>query len=302
MKKQFACASLFKICYHKKGDEIMIDYITNITKSKSLKEVKENAQTFLKFVRNNKKDKEMICYQLTCILRAFWDENLKKYTDNEIKTTFIPPEVAPVFMLLTVVPELGSADEIIRGVKAFINRCSEFSEPLSERISETEMKAVLKRAQKLGILDVITQRKPLKIISLANTHYIHNSECGLTEQADAPSEAVLFVYHPREIDPCDRVFIFAHELGHAVHSSITGDVEIIPAGFEAFNKSLGLQDAFDDDLIKEAFADVVAFSLITSEELKEHLPCSEDLSDNDFTNLTKFETYIKQVVKYYNKA
>ena len=277
----------------------MIDYIKKIKESKSIKEVKKNTTAFLKHLRNNNEKKEFLCYQLTCMLKKFWKESIEKFTDDEMKTTIIPPDVAPVFLMLTVVPESGSAENIIRGLKEFVKRCSEFSDPESECISEKEIHMVLKRAQNLGVLDMITQNRALKIISLANTHYIHNSECGIVEKALSTPEAIIFVYHPHGEIFCDKVFVFSHEIGHGLHLALTGDVEIIPDGFDAFNKSIGVEESFDDDTIKEAFADVVAFALLGKKEYKKYIPEGNELTDEAFANLAKFETYIKKVIRAY---
>jgi Zn-dependent peptidase ImmA (M78 family) len=94
-------------------------------------------------------------------------------------------------------------------------------------------------------------------------------------------QSLVFLYHPRQNETHDRVFIFAHELGHALHNALTGDVNIFPDGFDSFNDMLRVK--FDTHEAKqEGFADAVAIAVLGSpnSRLKSHLPTqfSKDIS------------------------
>jgi hypothetical protein len=67
------------------------------------------------------------------------------------------------------------------------------------------------------------------------------------------------------------VFIFAHEVGHALHLGLTGDVNRIPERFDAFNESLGIKGMPLHDK-QESFADAAAIAILNSDGLREHLP------------------------------
>ena len=124
--------------------------------------------------------------------------------------------------------------------------------------------------KKYKILDIIAPIRHLKIVLLNNSHFYYNCECGFTDQGEN-SEAILLIYHPNQTEIYDMVFIFAHELGHALHLALTGDIKIIPDGFDDFNAKLGLSNMTFEEK-QENFADAVAIAILNSDELQEHLP------------------------------
>lgn len=120
-----------------------------------------------------------------------------------------------------------------------------------------------------------------------NSHIVHNSECGVPSNPE--HEAVIFVFHPRDVSVYNRVFIFAHELGHALHLSLTHDIDTLPDKFDDFNSALGITPA-DVSHKPEMFADAVAYALLGDECLQEHLP-------KEFHKgmLPYFERYVRYV-------
>jgi len=173
-------------------------------------------------------------------------------------------------MIPTYVPIMRDEDSIVGGLNKLLERCGEFSEPIEDIVSETEMDAVLEAAhEKFGILDIIALFSPLKILSFSNSHFQCNCECGIPEKHNF--ESVILVYHPRNVSVYDRVFIFAHEIGHALHIGLTGDADRVPDRFDAFNESLGIKDLTLQEK-QETFADAVAIAILNSDGLREHLP------------------------------
>jgi len=158
---------------------------------------------------------------------------------------------------------------IRKGMDRLLERIRDFSAPMESIVTEDEMNAVLDSAQgKFKILDIVAPIKPLMILSLNNSHSEHNSGCGV---AGTSRSSVILVYHPRDVSLCDRVFIFAHEIGHALHMALTGDMTVIPDRFDEFNEALGIEWETVHQK-QEAFADVAAFAILNSSSLKEHLP------------------------------
>ena len=279
-----------------------VHYINAIAKAASISEIKTAVTSLKGFADANPEFREQLRRQLTELIVESGKEYLCPLPESKNNVVFIPPDVAPLMMIPCCVPlggsnkEFyigGSNKEFYKGLAKLSARCDEFIEPLEDIISTEEMIMVLDSAQKkFGALDIIAPVKPLNILSFNNSHKVFNCECGV---GDTPSgrESVIFVYHPREAAPCDRVFIFAHEIGHALHIALTGNVLVIPDGFDGFNEKLEivLNNVAEK---QEAFADVAAFAILNSGNLKKHLP-------HPFSKpmLDCFERYINGVTRNY---
>jgi hypothetical protein len=182
----------------------------------------------------------------------------------------IPPEHAHIMLLSSCVPFGSSPNEIIAGLRNFLVRCDEFIPPKFEAITNTEIKCVLTAAQKsYRLIDIIAPQEPMKILRFDYSHVKHNSQCGIPD--NPVKVAPIFLFHPNENDMCDRVFIFAHELGHALHFALTHDVNMLPDGFEAFNQKLGVKFVNINEY-QEAFADSTALAILNAKGLRTHFP------------------------------
>ena len=80
----------------------------------------------------------------------------------------------------------------------------------------------------------------------------------------------IMLYHPLSTQIYDRVFIFAHELGHALHFALTKDINIFPDGFDKLNELFGMKNLSVQEK-QEAFADATAYTILSG-KLKAHLP------------------------------
>jgi len=180
------------------------------------------------------------------------------------------PEHSPIMFLLSCVPFGGTPNDIIAGLKKFIERCNEFTPPKHDAATLTEIKKVLTYAQKTyRLIDIIAPNEPMKILRFANSHAIYNSQCGFSSDPSRPS--TIFSYHPKDNAMCDRLFIFAHELGHALHFALTRDIDILPEGFDEFNKKQGAKPETLKDK-QEAFADSAALAILNTKGLRTHFP------------------------------
>jgi len=192
----------------------------------------------------------------------------------------IPPELALTAMIPAFVKIAGNHCEFVNGLNRFIRHLDEFISPIYPVITDTEIQATLSAAQRaFGMIDIIAADYPLRIHKFDCSHTKHNSECAVMS-GDSRQSAV-YLYHPRENGVYDRVFIFAHELGHALHFALTGDMDVFPGGFDSFNEKLATK--FDTPEAKqEAFADAAAIAILGSpnSKLKSHLPTqfSKDIS------------------------
>jgi len=200
---------------------------------------------------------------------ATYQRRMQGFKHNAV---IIPPELALAAMITGFVPIGGNHHDFIDGLARFIQRCDMLLDPITPAITEAEIKATISAAQRaFGMIDIIAPAYPLRVFRFNHSHITHNSECAVL--GGDSRQSFMFLYHPRDCDIHDRVFIFAHELGHALHNALTGDVDIVPDGYDSFNKRLGVKIDEQKDK-QEGFADAVAIAILGSpnSRLKSHLP------------------------------
>ena len=265
--------------------------VDNIFKSGSIDEIKTAVAAFIAVAENAEGIVVWsLCHQLKNSLVKWGEPYLTAPRGSKNNAVIVSPEYSPVMLLFSCVPVNGSPNEIIDGLRKFISRCGEFIPPVYEAIATAEINRVLNAAQKAyRILDVIAPEEPVKILRFNNSHIKYNSQCGIPD--DSGRAAVIFLFHPRANDVYDRVFIFAHELGHALHLALTRDIEVLPDGFEQFNRSIHV-DIKSTGEGQEAFADAVALAVLNVKGLGTHFPTqfSKDISPC-------FARYIKGVIE-----
>jgi hypothetical protein len=126
-------------------------------------------------------------------------------------------------------------------MKKYLAECVLLGDPIEQAISEDEITAVLSVAQRrFHILDIIAPDKPLRILRLSNSHKEMNSAYGVPTTLN--SAGTIMLYHPRDIEVHDRIFIFAHELGHALHFAMTKDIDVFPDGVDKLNELFGMRN------------------------------------------------------------
>ena len=277
--------------------DINIDYscVDNIFKSRTIDEIKTAAAAFIAATEEVRETfNGMLVYMLCRRFEESFAEWSKQYSVSVKNVAWnaiiIPPEHSPIMLLPSCVPFGSSPNEIIAGLKKFITRCDEFTPPIFDTITVIEIKKVLTAAQKAyGLLDIIAPNEPIKILCFANSHKEYNSQCGFpSEPTRTPT---IFLYHLKESGTYDRVFIFAHELGHALHWMLTQSLIMLPDGFDKFNESIFAKfDTLEEK--QEAFADAVALAILNIKGLGTHFPTkfSKDMSP-------VFARYINELTK-----
>jgi hypothetical protein len=211
-----------------------------------------------------------LCKRLTDTLANWLAIYKTPAFDSPLNVRVVPPVHALALMLSMNVPLGGTQELIIGGLKRFLDRCDEFTAPIEDAVTPDEIEAVLEAAERsFKIISLIAPKAPLCILRMNNSHIIHNSECGVPSNPE--HEAVILVFHPREVSVHDRVFIFAHELGHALHLALTHDVNVLPDKFDDFNAALGVTPTSASHK-PEMFADAAAYAILGDERLREHLP------------------------------
>ena len=278
-----------------KSDINNIDYfcVTKIFESRTIDEIKTAARAFIAAADEVRETYNgMFVYMLCRRFEETFSEWSKQYSalakNAAWNAVIIPPEHSPIMLLPSCVPFGSSPNEIIAGLEKFITRCDEFTPPIFDTITVIEIKKVLTAVQKsYGLLDIIAPNEPIKILCFTNSHNEYNSQCGFPSEPTRPP--TIFLYHPKENGTYDRVFIFAHELGHALHWVLTRNADVLPDGFDKFNESVFAR--FDTLKEKqEAFADAVAFAILNVKGLGTHFP-------NQFSKERSpvFAKYIKEL-------
>ena len=253
-----------------RDSQLITDAISGLMDSSTLSQSKEHVSSLIKFSEENQRLRKRLFTSLLDAVILCGKQFFAPRPHMKRNVVFVPPDAAPVLMILTCVQVSEDEDAVLSGLNRYVARCDEFSDPMEDAATEEEMCAVLDSAQKkYRVLDIIAPVRPLKIVSLSNSHCVHNCECGITD--DVNNEAMIFVFHPRDVVVFDRVFIFAHELGHALHLALTGDVDLIPDSFDDFNDKLGVKGLSVREK-QECFADAVAIAILNSKGLREHLP------------------------------
>ena len=254
-----------------------IDYqcITDIFACRTIDETKAATEAFLAAadkIRNifDGMYVYMLCQRFEETFVAWSKQYVALNKVAKWNAVIVPPEHSPIMLLAAHVPFGNPPIDILAGLEAFVDRCEEFTPPKFDALTSTEIKRVLTAAQKAyGLIDIIAPKDPLKILRFANSHVECNSQCGIP--VDLSRSATIFLFHPREDDLCDRFYIFAHELGHALHFALTRDKTILPDGFDEFNESLRVPlDTLKEK--QEAFADATALAILHIRGLGTHFP------------------------------
>jgi hypothetical protein len=182
----------------------------------------------------------------------------------------VPEELSFAAMMAHHLDLYGNNEKsFLDSLTRFVKRCDEFIPPIYEPATENEIKAVLSDAQKgFGMIKIIAPKNPFRIYRLNYSHKIRNSECGLSKEG--PPQSFVLLFHPR-YNTCDKVYIFAHEVGHALHFALTGDITVMPEGFEEFNDPrFGKFETLEER--QEGFADAASIAILGWGKLISHLP------------------------------
>ena len=247
--------------------------ITNILDSHEVSPLKASIQALLRQVENTDHMHNWLIrnqfYEAVTERDIAYQYRTKGLKYNAI---IIPSESALTALIPAYVPMEGDHYEFVDGLHRFISHLDEYVYPMYPAITERDIRATLSAAQRaFGMIDIIAPDYPLRVHRFDYSHIKYNSECGV--MSGDSRQSVIFLFHPREDGICDSVFIFAHELGHALHFALTGDINILPEGFESFNNRYF--PAFDTETAKqEGFADATAIAILGSmnSKLKAHFP------------------------------
>jgi hypothetical protein len=273
--------------------------VDKIFESRSIEEIKASTLEFIKTTTEVQDEQNgmlvyMLCRRLDNLFSKWLQQLAVPPETTAWNAIIVPPEKSPIMLLPSCVPLGGTPEAIVAGMKEFVDRCEEFISPVLDAITSDEIKRVLNIAQKTyGLINIIAPNDPMKILCFANSHVIYNSQCGIPVDTSRPATLILF--HPRQVDTYDRVFIIAHELGHALHWALTHDLKVSPEGFDDLNELLHVKIGSPEDM-QEAFADSVALGILNARGLRSHFPSSwsKEMSSVHAANLRELCTAMLQ--------
>ena len=245
--------------------------IEGIFGSRDIGEIKTSASEFVTAAENLEgMHMWSLCQRFKDILLKQTEIYSTQPLSSKNNVVIVPPEHAPIILLYSCVPINGIPLDMISGLKKFIARCDEFVPPVYDAITVAEINRVVNAAQKTyRIVELIAPKQPMYILRFNNSHIEHNSQCGIPDNGE--QTATIFLFHLKEKGLFNRIYIFAHELGHALHLALTKNIDIIPDGFDKFNDCIHVHFETLKDK-QEAFADAVALAILHIKGLRVHLP------------------------------
>jgi len=249
----------------------LVEETSKIFECKSVEEIKAAVAALILYADGLEKlYRWMLCRHLSDKFTQWEQAAMQTAKKNANNVRIVPPEHAPIMLLRSYVPLGSSPIDVLKSLKKFPARCDEFIPPVCAAITPAEIGRVLNAAQKeFGLIDIVAPNEPMNILRFNYSHITYNSLCGFPSDPERPP--TIFLFHRKENGVYDPVFIFAHELGHALHFALTRDLRVLPDGFDDFNVSVRTKLNTLEER-QEAFADAVAMAILSAKGLGTHFP------------------------------
>ncbi|MCL2634181.1 MAG: hypothetical protein FWD34_06695 [Oscillospiraceae bacterium] len=260
--------------------EIIYHSIRDVIASDNIKTLSENVHKLIKLPIRTKGHKDYFSHTLLVSAqnecnRVFGDSmSLFRFNNNEKlkkgKVAYISKQDSAIALFLSYCAWGGDYKTQKEVLIKFLNALNAFIPAVEKRITQKEMREVIRVAQeKLHFMDTIMKGRNLFIASLPFSHEDFNSFA--VNPTYLLKSTIVFSLHSKSIDIHDRIFIFAHELGHVFHLAITGSFSVLPEEFHAFNEIIGV-GKIEGEEGNEYFADIIATAILHETELSAHLP------------------------------
>jgi len=252
--------------------------VFEIVGESDVRRLKVNIDTLVSYIESvDKKHKPWICNHFTKTLLNYVIPYIAGSMDTKDGHNYFIASTnhSPTVLMFISIPSTTKTKPVIDGLKKFSARCDEFIEPIETIITEEEISETINVAQNtFRIMEIIAPKEyKLKILRFNYSHIKHNAECAIPDNSRYCN--ALLLYHSRNLESSpemtNRVLVFAHELGHALHLALTGDITILPDGFDKFNENLGISFPTPESK-REAFADITALAIVASKPDQRYLP------------------------------
>lgn len=163
------------------------------------------------------------------------------------------------------IPQKKSTVKTINEIKSFGEYILEnYKKPVGKSISEKSLNDILEYMDKEYLFSkkVFSNNKAGFII-LNNTHKIFNSECLIATHNNDITK-YFFLYHMNKKDEISPEAVLFHELGHALHAQLFGNINYIPDNIIDILQDICIPKIkqLDIKLQRELFADVLSIGLM----------------------------------------
>lgn len=166
-----------------------------------------------------------------------------------------------------------STEEEIASMESIVRRISDgYLEPLGSGITADTVDRLMGLVdQRFGLSDLFFAERPISILILPHSHKSCSSECNTRIYDNHTLVCDIFMYHMGKSGFYPES-IFLHEIGHVVHTHITGQPAKLPEGFmEMFtalfdNKGKAL---LNESMEREYFADCFAMAALVEANMDE---------------------------------
>ncbi len=229
------------------------------------------------YLTDNTAKRPAACKALLKAMRERAAHLMHIYTlDRKPYSIYRPHFSVPLFLMSFGLSGKSGVKEVRGGIAKLIEFIDEYvTAPSGRCLTEEQAKAALAEVMRLyPYFEIVGKGRPLPIINLANTNRKYNSLCAMDANG-ANIMIVMFNLKPGEDGDCSPVAVFLHELGHALHISITGSEEV-PPEFYQFQSVFSNKLAPGDPMAGEVFADTFALSVMHGGPLQSHMPFEVD--------------------------
>lgn len=242
--------------------------ISKILESKSLRELADNLDQFLNYLKKEENKFYYISDLYDKVRQIFIPfENL-----NEPYIIFKDEKAVLLYLYLSWNDDLFHSGAIttLNGIIRFLreNTVSPQGPQLSSREIDNMLNHLERRFQfkKLALGDTL-------FIALLNDTHIEFNSFYLTNNSDNIIRDAVFLTHPRHHFGCPQQHTLLHEIGHLLHIRTTNTIDCIPASFQIIQKIMFAQSfCYSAETVSEVFADCFSLAATINTDLEQSNP------------------------------
>lgn len=144
--------------------------------------------------------------------------------------------------------------------------------------------------QRYGFCTKLFAGHRLSILLPECGHKNYNSLCRTAELTDGSMHCSLYLFHVKKDCAASSEYVLIHELGHVLHTMLTGSCKTVPESFFAMAEQMfrGLSTTYRDR-VPEFFADCFAMGVMQDSEWEEFDPYTQIYAEDK----RLFERYMR---------
>ena len=259
-----------------------MDFIEQFNQCNTMAEGKIFVEVFLEYITNVKiplNQKRLVIQDLLAFSEDYY-QNINSesklflnISDNYIQYIIVAHLLLGIDQNMTYLKGL---------CEILIDLCGGYKVSTGNSINKTEVEYLLNTEKGKNLCKIVSKQKPLVILNILEKHFEFNS-ITLTYFN-------LIINSVHKLENQDRVYVFAHELGHILQYSKTNSQEIYPSGFydmfeRAFNNKIS--NVRGEDLT-EIFADCFSVYFMIGSKYEHNNPFIQEFSDESIYIINEF--------------